>query len=155
MVCKDYKIGSKSTSIINFRTYAFICPLVYQHFIIATVSQGNFITLSIIAFFLYTISWITWCIQSSYKHSMNIGLSTPKIISFYSIMVSLITFWRSPLDLISSWYMLKISHLNTFYFLIYTHVTYVKSLFINIQKKCNMLETGLYSKKFTNLRENN
>ena len=102
MVCKDYKIGSKITSIINFGIHAFICPFVYQHFIIATVSQANFITLSIIALFLYTISWITWCFQSSLKHSMHIGLSTPNIISFYSIMVSLKAFGRPPLDIKST-----------------------------------------------------
>ena len=31
--------------------------------------------------------------------------------------------------------MLKISYLNTFYFLRYAHVRYVKSLFANIQKQ--------------------
>ena len=31
--------------------------------------------------------------------------------------------------------MLKISHLNTFYFLRYAHVRYVKSLFTNIPKQ--------------------
>ena len=36
--------------------------------------------------------------------------------------------------------MLKIAHLNTFYFLRYAHVRYVKRLFTNIQKQKNMLK---------------
>ena len=43
--------------------------------------------------------------------------------------------------------MLKISHLNTFYFLRYAHVKYVKSLFANIQKK--YIKMTLLFKKFT------
>ena len=35
--------------------------------------------------------------------------------------------------------MLKISHLNTFYFSRYAHVRLAKSLFTNIQKQYNML----------------
>ena len=46
--------------------------------------------------------------------------------------------------------MFKISHLNTFYFLGYAHVRYVKSLFTNIQKQQNMLKISLLFKKFTN-----
>ena len=46
--------------------------------------------------------------------------------------------------------MLKISHYNTFYFLRYAHVRYVKSLFTNIQKQWNMLKISLLFKKFTN-----
>ena len=42
--------------------------------------------------------------------------------------------------------MLKISHLNTFYFLRYAHVRYVKSLFTNIQKEWNMLKISLIFK---------
>ena len=46
--------------------------------------------------------------------------------------------------------MLKISHLNTFYFLKYAHVRYVKSLFTHIPKQQNMLKISLLFKKFTN-----
>ena len=40
--------------------------------------------------------------------------------------------------------------LNTFYFLRYAHVRYVKSLFTNIQKQNNIIEISLLFKKFTN-----
>ena len=46
--------------------------------------------------------------------------------------------------------MLKISHWNTFYFLSYVHVRYVKNLFTNIQKELNMLKINLLFKKFAN-----
>ena len=45
---------------------------------------------------------------------------------------------------------LKILHLNTFCFLRYSHVWYVKSLFTNIPKQWNMLKISLLFKKFTN-----
>ena len=50
---------------------------------------------------------------------------------------------------------MKISYWNTFYFLRYAHVKYVKSLFANIQQQKNMLKISLLFKKITNLRENN
>ena len=46
--------------------------------------------------------------------------------------------------------MLKISHLNTYHFLRYAHVRYVKSLFTHIPKQQNMLKISLLFKKFTN-----
>ena len=46
--------------------------------------------------------------------------------------------------------MLKISHWNSFYFLRYAHVSYVKSLFTNIPKQQNMLKTSLLFKKLVN-----
>ena len=46
---------------------------------------------------------------------------------------------------------LKISHENTFYFLRYALVRYVKCLFTNIQKQQNMLKISLLFKKFTNV----
>ena len=49
--------------------------------------------------------------------------------------------------------MLEISYQNTFYFLRYPHVIYVKSLFTNIQKQNNMLKISLFFKKFTNFTE--
>ena len=45
---------------------------------------------------------------------------------------------------------LKVSHDNTFGFLRYPHVRYMKSLFINIQKQQNLLKVSLLSKKFAN-----
>ena len=45
--------------------------------------------------------------------------------------------------------MSKMLHLNTFYFLRYAQVRYVKSLFTNIQKQWNMLKISLLFKKFT------
>ena len=48
--------------------------------------------------------------------------------------------------------MLKIAHLNTFYFLRYAHVRYVKRLFTNIQKQKNMLKINLLFKKFRNFK---
>ena len=48
--------------------------------------------------------------------------------------------------------MLKIAHLNTFYFLRYAHVRYVKRLFTNIQKQKNMLKISLLFKKFRNFK---
>ena len=50
--------------------------------------------------------------------------------------------------------MLKISHPNTFYFLSYTHVRYVKCLFTNIQKQQSIVEISLLFKKFTNFTVN-
>ena len=46
--------------------------------------------------------------------------------------------------------MLKMSHQNTFYFLKYAHVRYLKSLFTDIQKQKNMLKISLLFKTFTN-----
>ena len=48
--------------------------------------------------------------------------------------------------------MLKISYQNTFYFLKYAHVRYVKSLFTNFQKQKNMLKISLLFKKFANFK---
>ena len=48
--------------------------------------------------------------------------------------------------------MLKISHYNTFDFLRYTHVRYMKSLFTDTQKQLNMLKTSQPPKKFTNFK---
>ena len=45
---------------------------------------------------------------------------------------------------------MKISYWNTFYFLRYAHVKYVKSLFANIQQQKNMLKISLLFTKFTN-----
>ena len=45
---------------------------------------------------------------------------------------------------------LKISHENTFYFLRYVHVRYIKSMLRNIQKQQNLLEISLIFTKFTN-----
>ena len=45
--------------------------------------------------------------------------------------------------------MLNISHYNTFYFLSYAHVKYVKCLFTNNQEQQNMLKISLLFKKFT------
>ena len=49
--------------------------------------------------------------------------------------------------------MLKISHWNTFYFLRYANVRYVKNLFTNIQKQKNILKISLLFKKFTNFTD--
>ena len=49
--------------------------------------------------------------------------------------------------------MLKISHKNTFYFLRYVRVRYVKSLFTNIQKQQKMLKISIIFKKFTKFRD--
>ena len=46
--------------------------------------------------------------------------------------------------------MTKSSHGNTFYFLRYAHVRYVKCLLINISKQWNMLKISLIFVKFTN-----
>ena len=46
--------------------------------------------------------------------------------------------------------MLNISHENIFNFLRYAPVSYVKSLFTNIQKQSNMLKLRVLFKKFTN-----
>ena len=60
--------------------------------------------------------------------------------------------FRKLLDLFSEENnMLKISHYNTFYFLRYVHVRYVKRLFTNIQKQLeNKFKIRLLFKKFTN-----
>ena len=49
--------------------------------------------------------------------------------------------------------MLKISYENTFYFLGYVQVRYVKSLFTNIQKQKNLLRISLLFKNFTNFTD--
>ena len=46
--------------------------------------------------------------------------------------------------------MLKMSHQNSFYFLKYAHVRYLKSLFTDIQKQKNMLKISLLFKTFAN-----
>ena len=51
--------------------------------------------------------------------------------------------------------MLKISHKNTFYFLRYVRVRYVKSLFTNIQKQQKMLKISLIFKNLQNSGTNN
>ena len=51
--------------------------------------------------------------------------------------------------------MLKILHLNTFYFLRYAHVRYVKSLFTNIQKQQSMLKISLLLKNMQISQINN
>ena len=49
---------------------------------------------------------------------------------------TLMQIWKSSNIPVFIWKnMLKISHLNNFYFLRYVHVRYVKSLFTNIQKQ--------------------
>ena len=52
--------------------------------------------------------------------------------------------------------MSKILHYNTFYFLRFAHVRYVKSLFTNIQKQQNMLEirAQIFSCKFCDISRN-
>ena len=47
----------------------------------------------------------------------------------------------------------KISHYNTFYFLRYSHVRYVKYLFTNIQKQQNTLNISLFFQMFTNFTQ--
>ena len=53
--------------------------------------------------------------------------------------------------------MLKISHLNTFYFLRYVHVKYAKSLFTNILKQQNRiyLKLAYFLRNLRISRENN
>ena len=57
--------------------------------------QASFLTASSISFFSCFFSLITFCISSSSKYFIYIGLSTSKIISLQLIMVSLMSFSRS------------------------------------------------------------
>ena len=59
--------------------------------------HANFLPVSTMSFFRYTISSSTCCFWSSRKHSIRIELSTQKLISLYLIIVSLIAFRRPSL----------------------------------------------------------
>ena len=48
--------------------------------------------------------------------------------------------------------MLKVSHDNTFYFLRYAHLRYVKSFFIDIQKQQNMLKMNYFLRNLQTLQ---
>ena len=65
---------------------------------------------------------------------------------------TLMQIWKSTITS-SSYENMLILHENTFYFLRYVHVRYVKSLFTNIQIQKNMLKISLLFKKFTNFTE--
>ena len=58
-------------------------------------SQVSFLTVSSISFWSYTFSSIACYFRSSSEHFIHIGLSTPKIISLYLTMVSLMAFTSS------------------------------------------------------------
>ena len=51
--------------------------------------------------------------------------------------------------------MLNIAHKNTFYFLRYAHVRYVKIVFTNILKQYNMLKVSLHFKSLQTSLANN
>ena len=65
----------------------------------AMLSIVGFLTVSPKSFFLYNTSLITCYFRSSFKHSVQTGVSTPKMISLYLIMVPLMAFWRSSVDI--------------------------------------------------------
>ena len=60
--------------------------------------------------------------------------------------------WKSPnIFVFILKYYVEDFTLNTFYFLRYVHMRYVKILFTSIQKQYNMLKFSLLFKKFKNL----
>ena len=63
------------------------------------LSQVSFLTLSSKSFFLYTISSITCCLQSSFKHSVQTGIPTTSTIFLHLMMVPLMASWRLTLDI--------------------------------------------------------
>ena len=94
---KTIKLILKFTIIINFRVpyKKFSRSLVYQrvttHYSVF-LKRFEILTGLFISFRSYTFSSITCPFRSSYKHFTHIGLSTSKIMSFYLIPVSLMTF---------------------------------------------------------------
>ena len=58
-------------------------------------SQASFLIVSSINFWSYTFLSMTYWFRSSFKHAIQTGLSGPKIISLYFVMVSLIAFSSS------------------------------------------------------------
>ena len=94
---KTIKLVLKFTIIINFRVpyKKFSRSLVYQrvttHYSVF-LKRFEILTGLFISFRSYTFSSITCPFRSSYKHFTHIGLSTSKIMSFYLIPVSLMTF---------------------------------------------------------------
>ena len=94
---KTIKLVLKFTIIINFRVpyKKFSRSLVYQrvttHYSVF-LKRFEILTRLFISFRSYTFSSITCPFRSSYKHFTHIGLSTSKIMSFYLIPVSLMTF---------------------------------------------------------------
>ena len=98
-----------------------------------------------------TKSWVllgSWVLIRSWDLIRSLVLlgSWVLIVSWPVFLVYL--FWH----ICSSWYeheYAEVSHYNTFYFLRYAHVRYVKRLFTNIQKQQNMSQISLIFKKFT------
>ena len=90
------------TRIINFRTHDFIDSLhVIIHY---KISQTSFLILSFLIFcpsFFHILSLQVLAAFEVYLSILYIyiGLSAAKMISLYLIMVFLMTFWRSSLDI--------------------------------------------------------
>ena len=86
-----------------FKILYVTCSLVYQNvtihyrvFLEALPSQLSYCIIHKVLIIRFFISYL---LQSSSKDFINIGLSTPKIISFYQILVYLMAFFRSSLDI--------------------------------------------------------
>ena len=101
MAYKDHKIDLGFifiTRIINFRTHGFIDSLhVIIHY---KISQASFLILSFLIFFPSFFHVLSLQVLAAFEVYLSIlyiyiGLSAPKMISLYLIMVSLMTFWRS------------------------------------------------------------
>ena len=98
MVYKDYKIGLRfifPICRIDIRIQHLTSSLISRH---VTIHQNislkslhaSFLIKSSINFWSYTFWSMTCCFWISSKHTMQAGVSEPKIISLYLVMVSLI-----------------------------------------------------------------
>ena len=98
MVYKGYKIGLKfifAICGINFRIQHFACSpinhrITIYHNIFWSPSHASFLTVSSINFWSYTCWSIICCFRTSSRHVIQKGVSEPKIIFLYTLMVSLI-----------------------------------------------------------------
>ena len=84
------------------------------------------------------------------KTKWRIFLKWNKKNCFVKLKIHLCRFENLPISSSPKENMLIISQQNTFYFLRYAHVRYVKSLFTNIQKQLNMLKISILLEKFPN-----
>ena len=91
------KIGRKLTfpiCRISLKTQHLTCPLInhcvtFHHDIFWSPFHASFLVVSFISFWSYTCWSMTCCLRSSSTHVIQTGVSEPKIISLYIVMVSL------------------------------------------------------------------
>ena len=103
MVYKDYKIGLKFVfQYLESTSRSNASPVLLSIVISLSItvsfwspSHASFLTVSSISFWLYTCWSMIYCFRVSCRHVIQTGISEPKVIFLYSVMVSLMASSRS------------------------------------------------------------